>query len=49
MSKVVKWTIVVFLAWWVIKDPTAAGAEVGKLAAFATHAAGSLATAISSI
>lgn len=49
MSKVVKWVIVVFVAWWVIKDPTAAGAEVGKLAALASHAAGSLATAISSI
>jgi len=44
-----KWLLAAFVAWWVIHDPSSAGLEVHNLAGFATHAASSLATALSSI
>lgn len=49
MNKAVKWVIVVFIAWWVIKDPTAATSAVHKLGGIATQAASSVAQVLSSI
>lgn len=49
MSKGVKWLIIAFVVWWIVRDPTSAGAEVHNLAGFATQAAGSLSSFISSI
>ena len=49
MSTPVKWLVFVFVAWWVIKDPTSAAHMVSRLGDFATHAAGSLTTVLSSI
>ena len=49
MNSVVKWLIVAFLAWWIIHDPAAVGAEVGRIGALASQAASSLSTVVSSI
>ena len=49
MSRIAKWALVAFAAWWVIKDPSSAGTAVSNLAGFATHAASSFASFISSI
>ena len=49
MSRSAKWLIVAFVVWWIVHDPTSAGAEVHNLAGFATQAAGSLSSFISSI
>lgn len=49
MNKLLKWAAVAFLVWWVVTLPAQAGHEVQHLAAFASHAAGSVATALSSI
>ena len=49
MSTVVKWGLAAFAVWWVITQPSAAGAAVHHLATLATQAATSLATVISSI
>ena len=49
MSAVVKWGLLAFAAWWVITQPTAAGAAVHHLASLATQAATSLAAFVSSI
>ena len=49
MSKIIKWGILIFVVWWVIKDPTAASAEAQKIAGFASQAATSLSAVVSSI
>ena len=49
MSKPVKWLIVIFIAWWIIHDPTSASHGLGRLGALATQAANSAATVLSSI
>jgi hypothetical protein len=49
MNRVVKWGLLAFAAWWVIKDPTAAGQFIHKAGALASQAASSLATLVSSI
>ena len=49
MSKLAKWGAIVFAAWWIIHDPASAGHAVHHLASFATRAATSLATVVSSI
>jgi hypothetical protein len=49
VNRVVKWCLIVFAAWWVIKDPAAAGQFVHKAGTFATQAASSLASFVTSI
>ena len=49
MSTPVRWLLIVFVAWWVIKDPTSAAHMVSRIGDFATHAATSLTAALSSI
>lgn len=49
MNKVVKWLIVAFAVWWVVKDPSGAAAAAHKAVAFGGQAANSLATLISSV
>lgn len=49
MNPIIKWALVAFVVWWVIHDPAGAGHVVGRLGAFATRAATSLATALSGI
>ena len=49
MNRVVKWGLIVFAAWLVIKDPHAAAHFVQKAGAFASQAASSFATFASSI
>ena len=49
MSRIAKWALIAFAAWWVIKDPSSAGTAVQHLAGFATTAATSFASFVSNI
>lgn len=48
MSKLT-WVIVIFLAWWIIHDPSQAGAAIQKVAGLAVQAANSVATILGSL
>lgn len=48
-GSIVKWGVVAFIVWWVIHDPASAALAVQHLGNFATRAATSLATAITSV
>lgn len=49
MSRGVKWLIVAFVVWWIVRDPTSAGAEVRHIGSFATQVAAGLSQFMSSI
>jgi hypothetical protein len=49
VTTIAKWALIAFAAWWVIKDPSSAGTAVQHLAGFATTAATSFASFVSSI
>jgi hypothetical protein len=47
VSTIAKWALIAFALWWIIKDPSSAGAAVQHLAGFATTAATSFAHFVS--
>jgi hypothetical protein len=49
MSRLIKWGVVAFAVWWIVKDPTSAGHAASNFGDFLTRAATSLTTAIASI
>ena len=49
MNKAVKWLIVAFVVWFVVKDPSGAATAAHKVLAFGGQAATSLAGFITSI
>ena len=49
MNNFVKWGLIAFAVWWVVKDPTSAGHAASNFGDFLTRAATSLTTALSSI
>ena len=49
MKRYAWWLAVIFVVWWAITAPAAAGQGVHHLASFATKAATSMTTLISSI
>jgi len=49
MKKIVGWVVVVFLAWYLITQPTAAGHAVHNLFSLLQHAGSSIATFLNSL
>jgi len=49
MTRIAKWAVVVFIAWWIVTSPSAAGLAVHHIGSLASHAAGSLSRFVSSI
>ena len=49
LAELAGFALIAFAVWWVIKDPSSAGTAVQHLAGFATTAATSFASFVSSV
>jgi hypothetical protein len=49
VTRIAKWALIAFALWWIVKDPSSAGAAVQHLAGFASSAATSFASFVSAI